>query len=76
MAVNKTKLNSIPQRNKDVVFGFAREEETKCNNINIPEMIKYLCLLYLNQNKDKFVLVDNTRKDNRDQTLLQSVYTN
>eukprot|EP01084_Bolivina_argentea_P306941 530476_1 len=63
MALNKIKLNSIPQRNKDVVFGFTREQENVSNNNFImPQMIKYLCLLYLNQNKDGFV-VDNTRKD-------------
>eukprot|EP01084_Bolivina_argentea_P299757 516737_1 len=59
MAFNKSKLNSIPQRNKDVAFGFCREEEKEWH---IPRMIKYLCLLYLNQNKDEFV-GDNTRKD-------------
>eukprot|EP01084_Bolivina_argentea_P306942 530477_1 len=60
MALNKIKLNSIPQRNKDVVFGFTREQENVSNNNFImPQMIKYLCLLYLNQNKDEFV-VDNT----------------
>eukprot|EP01084_Bolivina_argentea_P306944 530479_1 len=63
MALNKIKLNSIPQRNKDVVFGFTREQENVSNNNFImPQMIKYLCLLYLNQNKDEFD-VDNNDKD-------------
>eukprot|EP01084_Bolivina_argentea_P306943 530478_1 len=60
MALNKIKLNSIPQRNKDVVFGFTREQENVSNNNFImPQMIKYLCLLYLNQNKDEFDVDNN-----------------
>eukprot|EP01084_Bolivina_argentea_P066713 121629_1 len=63
MALMKSKLNTVPQRNKAVAFGFCREEEIKWNDSsNIPQLIKYLCLLYLNQNKDEFV-VDGTCKD-------------
>ena len=49
---NKSSLNQIPQRNKDLTFGYVHEYEKK-NNAIMPEMIKYLSLVYLNQNKDK-----------------------
>ncbi len=56
MAFNKSKLNKIPQRNNDLVFGFVREEEKQWKNDQfIPTMIRYLCLLYFNSNKDAFV---------------------
>ena len=53
MALKRSKLQQIPQRNKDLAFGFVKESE-KTNKSSVPEMIKYLCLIYLNQNKDKF----------------------
>ena len=54
MALKKSKLSQIPQRNKDLAFGFVRERQ-KINRIsNVPEMIKYLCLIYFNPNKDEF----------------------
>ena len=53
MALKQTKLNQIPQRNKDLAFGYVREEE-KQYKLSIHKMIKYLCLIYLNPNKDKF----------------------
>ena len=55
MALKQSKLKQIPQRNKDLTFGFIREHE-KCvkNTATIPTMIKYLSLVYLNVNKDKF----------------------
>eukprot|EP01084_Bolivina_argentea_P066715 121631_1 len=63
MALMKSKLNTVPQRNKAVAFGFCREEEIKWNDSsNIPQLIKYLCLLYLNQNKDEFD-INNCHKD-------------
>ena len=51
MALRKSALSEIPQRNKDLIFGFVKESEKK-NKTSVPEMIKYLCLIYLNQNKD------------------------
>ena len=53
MALKRSKLNEIPQRNKDLAFGFVKECEKENKSI-IPSIIKYLCLNYLNQNKDKF----------------------
>ena len=53
MALKQNKLNNIPQRNKDLVFGYVKECE-KQNKPSIPSMIKYLCLVYLNVDKDKF----------------------
>ena len=53
MAFKQSKLNEIPQRNKDLTFGYVKECEKK-NKSTIPSMIKYLCLIYLNQNKDGF----------------------
>ena len=55
MAFKQSQLQQIPQRNKDLTFGYVRECEKKNNRtLSIPEMIKYLCLIYINQNKDKF----------------------
>ena len=36
-----------------MVFGYVKECEKKNKRI-IPDMIAYLCLMYLNQGKDKF----------------------
>ena len=61
MALKPSKLNQIPQRNKDLAFGYVKECEIS-HNSSIPKMIKYLCLIYLNQNKDEFDS-NNTHKD-------------
>ena len=53
MALKRSKLSQIPQRNKDLAFGYVHEKE-KVNKISVPEMIKYLCLVYFNPNKDEF----------------------
>ena len=55
MALKKSKLSQIPERNKDLAFGYVKQCE-QTNKTSIPEMIKYLCLVYLNQNKDKIDL--------------------
>eukprot|EP01084_Bolivina_argentea_P082877 150058_1 len=55
MAFSKTKLNKVPSRNKDLVFGFMRKKEHEWNNdILIPQLMRYLSLLYFNPNKDEF----------------------
>ena len=56
MAFKQTKLAEIPQRNKDLTFGYVREcEKDVINNHGIiPTMMKYLCLIYFNENKDTF----------------------
>ena len=61
MALKHSKLQQIPQRNKDLAFGYVNKSE-KANKSTIPSMIKYLCLVYLNQNKDEFD-EENTHKD-------------
>ena len=53
LALKASELQKIPQRNKDLIFGYAKECE-KEHQYTIPSMIKYLCLVYLNQNKDGF----------------------
>ena len=53
MALKRSKLQQIPQRNKDLAFGYVKQNEN-ANKSTIPDMIKYLCLIYLNQNKDEF----------------------
>ena len=53
MALKQSALNEIPQRNKDLAFGYITGCEKQTKSL-IPEMIKYLCLLYFNQNTDKF----------------------
>ena len=61
MALKQSQLQQIPQRNKDLAFGYVKGIE-KMNKSTIPSMIKYLCLIYLNQNKDEFD-AKNTHKD-------------
>ena len=53
MALKQSKLQQIPQRNKDLAFQYVKDCEKKNKNI-VPDMIKYLCLIYFNQNKDTF----------------------
>ena len=53
MTLKQRKLSQIPQRNKDLAFGYVHEKE-KQNKMSVPDMIKYLCLIYLNLNKDEF----------------------
>lgn len=53
MQLQRSKLQQIPQRNKDLTFGYVKDHEKACS-ISITQMIKYLCLVYLNPNKDKF----------------------
>ena len=54
MALKQSNLTNIPQRNKDAAFGFVKEYEKEVANVTIPKMIKYLCLVYFNSNKDAF----------------------
>ena len=61
MALKQCKLNEIPTRNRDLAFGYVKECERR-NKSTVPSMIKYLCLIYLNQNKDSFD-PNNTHKD-------------
>ena len=53
MALKQCELNKIPVRNKDLAFGYVKECERMHGSV-IPSMIKYLCLIYLNSNKDTF----------------------
>ena len=63
MAIKQSQLQQIPQRNKDLAFGYIREcEEKNKRKLSIPEMIKYLCLVYGNPNKDEFD-INNTHTD-------------
>ena len=50
----RRKLNQIPQKNKDLAFGYLRENEKK-HKANYHQLIKYLVLLYSNQ-QDQFDL--------------------
>ena len=47
MAFKKSKLSQIPGRNEDLAFGYVHEKE-KENKMSVPDMIKYLCLIYFN----------------------------
>ena len=47
MALRKSKLSQIPRPNKYLAFGYIHERE-KLNKLCVPEMIKYLCLVYFN----------------------------
>ena len=46
-------MEEIPERNKELTFGYCREAEEK-NRLSIPAMLKYMALLYFNLNQDKF----------------------
>ena len=52
MTLKPSKLNQIPLRNKDLAFGYLRENEKK-NKSNYPKLIKYLVLIYSNA-QDQF----------------------
>ena len=52
MALKLSTLKQIPQRNKDLAFGYVREHEINYNS-NYSQLIKYLVLLYSNQ-QDRF----------------------
>ena len=54
MALKASKLKQIPQRNKDLAFGYLRENEGK-HKTNYCQLIKYLVLIYSNQH-DQFDL--------------------
>ena len=45
MALKASKLKQIPQRNKDLAFGYLRENENK-NKSTYPQLIKYITLVY------------------------------
>lgn len=53
MSLAKSSLNAVPQRNQDLIFGYVKECEKK-NKANIPNMIKYLCLIFFNVDRDEF----------------------
>ena len=48
MALKANKIKQIPQTNKDLAFGYLRENEQK-SRANYPQLIKYLILLYSNR---------------------------
>lgn len=52
MAASLSKIKEIPQNRKDLAFGYLRENE-KQNQLNYPQLVKYLILLYSNA-QDKF----------------------
>ena len=51
--LNRKKIKSMPQRNKDLVFGHLRQEQ-KQNDSNYPYVIQALCLLYFNPDQETF----------------------
>ena len=56
MALSKTNLQQIPQRIKDLAFGYVKESEQDNYQV-IPTMVKYLCLVYLRSyNKDTIAI--------------------
>ena len=64
---SRANIAKIPQTNKDFVFGYIRELFKQCNGYNLPQLIKYLCLLFWNdiidewdpQNKHSSIIIDN-----------------
>ena len=54
MAFKQSKLSQIPQRNKDLAFGYFHDYEKNHENI-IPHLVAYSCLRYMNQDKDKII---------------------
>ena len=51
MALKPSKLKQIPQRKKDLAFGYLRENEHTIKS-NYPQLIKYLVLIYSNAQDD------------------------
>ena len=52
MAFKPSLIKQISQCNKDLTFGYLKEHE-KALKINLPQLIKYIILLYSNA-KDEF----------------------
>ena len=75
MALKRSNLEQIPQRNKDLAFGYVKENE-KSNKWTIPSMIKYLCLIYLNQNRDEFDPKNTNEKIKIDGLTITALGTN
>ena len=57
----QNKVDQIPQRNKDITFGYVKECEQK-NDQRIPQTLKYLFLFYFNPAKDAFDTKDSNSK--------------
>lgn len=64
MAFKLSDLEQIPQRNKDLTFGYFKECRKVININQIPLMIEHLCLIYMNQNKDGFDTKETNSKMN------------
>ena len=54
MSITFSKIKNIHQRNKDLIFGFCRQNESKYNHQVYPKIVNYLCLMYLIFIKDEF----------------------
>ena len=55
MDLKLSKLKKIPLRNKNLIFGYVKDNWEKINNAKIiPEMIKYMFLIYFNIDIDTF----------------------
>eukprot|EP01084_Bolivina_argentea_P104281 186736_1 len=50
---SRTNIGAVHQNNKDLVLGYIKEL-LKSNIENIPQLINYLCLLFLNETKDEW----------------------
>ena len=64
MALKQSKLQQIPQRNKDLAFGYVHDHERNHKNV-IPYLVTHSCLGYINQDKDKIISLstNNVSKD-------------
>ena len=65
-------MQQIPRRNKDLAFGYVKQSEKK-HKSTIPDMIKYLCLLFLNSNKDQLMYI--IHQNGYEWTVVSSVKT-
>ena len=62
-------FKDIPVRNKLLSAGYNYDQQKKLGLQNIPQLINYICLKYINQNEDEIIrtdkqreLIDNTNK--------------
>ena len=64
----------IPVRNKLLSAGYNYDQQKKLGLQNIPQLINYICLTYINQNEDEIIRTDKQREliDNTNKRILMN----
>ena len=59
---NMSLLKGIPLRNQLLSAGYNHDQQQKLGLGNIPQLINYMCLIYLNQDEDEIISIDKHRQ--------------